>query len=107
MQEKLGSWVATIYIKPLRHSNKADAKFLELFNTGEAVQKITPKTVQFPNQDDIEFPGASISQKPIEGGPSGLGSASHVLVSFGDFPTWPVGVGEKFTALELVVLICG
>jgi hypothetical protein len=71
------------------------------------MQKVAPKTVQLPNQDDIEFSGASIIQKPIEGGPSGPGSARNVLVSFGNFPTWPVGVGEKFTALELVVLVRG
>jgi hypothetical protein len=49
MQEELGSWVATIHIKALRNSNEADAELLQLLDTGEAMQEVAPKAVQFPN----------------------------------------------------------
>ena len=49
MQEELGSWVVTIHIKALRNSNEADAELLQLLNAGEAMQKVAPEAVQFPN----------------------------------------------------------
>jgi hypothetical protein len=94
-----------IRIETLRDGNEPDSSTFKLLNVVQAIHKRASKSVELPAKHAIEFLVARVGQKAVQSRTPSLGTTQNVLINFGYFPLFTVGVSFEFTQLELAILV--